>query len=597
MRPGEERVDFPSPPRFTPFFPPGYVCFLTVPSILPGNHANMSHLWSPLRSCHLPVLLVTGVLLAISVPADVRAADDRPLREVIDAALEAAWQRESIEPAEPASDAEFLRRVWLDLTGTIPTAEQAAQFLDDAAPDKRQQLVDRLLDDPRYAVHQADVWDMVLFGRNPPGFHARERDGFQRWLRGRFAANAPYDQVVAQLLKAEGDTAEDGAPMFLAQYDRHPEDAAVAVTRLFLGVQLECARCHDHPFEDYSQLDFYGMAAFFARLELVEVGKKDKEKRLAIGEKSTGEILFAGPASEQTPGKKGEPVPARFMKGDVLEEPPLPEGFEEPRRFPSGKMPPAPRFSRKDHLSDWITQPANPYFARAAVNRIWAQFMGQGIVHPVDHFSETNPPRLPELLDVLAERFVEHDFDMRWLIREIVNSRAYQLSSAGGDSEAFPAFYERARFRPLSAEELVESWRVATGYDAAMKEEKPVDSLENRFQLRGLTWGYMESFFGTPNDGVGNFQGGMHEHLYLNNGQVHSLITRQEGGLFHQLANSDAPWEERVERLFLQVLSRRPDAAETRKFVEYLSVEEDRDERLHNAIWALMTCSEFRFNH
>ncbi|MCO6455083.1 MAG: DUF1549 domain-containing protein [Pirellulaceae bacterium] len=540
-------------------------------------------------------LLVVTCLLLMSGPAV--AADEVPLREVIDQHVRAGWQAQGIQPAGPASDAEFLRRVYLDLAGTIPAADDGQAFLDDQDPRKRQVLVDRLLADPRYALHQADVWDLALFGRDPPGYYARERQGFQRWLRDQFAANEPYDRIVRRMLMAEGDTAEHGAPMFLVQFDRHPEDAAVAVTRLFLGVQLECARCHDHPFEDYSQLDFYGLAAFYARLQLVEVGKLGNEKRLALGELNRGEILFSGQASEQTPGKKGEPVAARFMKGELLEEPELPADFKEEARFPGGKQPPPPRYSRKDRLAAWITAADNPYFARAAVNRVWAQFMGKGLVHPVDHLSPTNPASHPELLDRLSAEFVAHQFDLKWLIRETVGSQAYQLSSEGSASDAHPAWYERARFRPLSAEELLAAWRVATGYDASQPEAAAGGAPDERFKVQGVTWDYVRRFFGSPTDGVGNFQGGMHEHLYLNNGQVHSLITRRPGGLFDTLHKSSDPWPQRVERLFLQTLSRRPTAEESDTFAAYLSEPQNPTDRLHNAIWTLITCSEFRFNH
>ncbi len=520
---------------------------------------------------------------------------EEPLRDVIDAQVAAAWKEHNVSPAEPASDAEFLRRVYLDLTGTIPTYDEAIAFLDDTSADKREKLIDRLLDHPRFGLHQADEWDMVYFGRNPPGYGTDKRDGFQNWLRDQFNNNVPYNQWVKQILRAEGNTVEQGPPMFFVQYSNHPEDATEAVTQKFLGVQLQCARCHDHPFDSWSQLDFYGTAAFFARLRVVDLGNKNKEKAYAIGEMNTGDVLFTGPAIEQKPGQKGEPVKPKFLGGDPLDEPPLPEGVEDPRNFPNGKVPPAPKFSRKDALADWITAADNPYFARAAANRVWGQFIGRGIVDPVDNLSDNNPPSHPELLDELTKQFVAHGFDMKWLIREIVNSKTYQLSGSGPVEDAKPQWFERARFRPLSAEELFESWMVATGYNDVLASggEKP----EGRFSVRGFTWDYMRRFFGKPNDGVGNFQGGLDEHLYLNNGQVHQLITEKEGGLFDAVSKSDQPWEQRVERMFVQVLSRRPTPEETTQFVAHLTAEDDPRGRLHDAIWTLLTCSEFRFNH
>jgi hypothetical protein len=541
----------------------------------------------------IPLSLIALVL--VSLPAVSRA--EQKLREVIDAEVQAAWKEHDVEHSPPADDATFLRRVYLDLCGTIPSYEEAKAFLDDDAKDKRETLIDHLLDDPRYALHQGDVWDMVLFGRDPPGFDAKDRDGFQRWIREQFAKNTPYDEFVRQLLRAEGNTVEDGAPMYLIQYKNKPEDASVAVTQTFLGVQLQCARCHDHPYEGWTQLDFYGMAAFLARLEVVTVGKKGKESMLAVGEKNLGDVLFTGPAAEQEPGQKGEPVKAKFLLGQVLQEPELPEDFEEPRRFPSGKMPPEPKFSRKNALADWITSPDNPYFARAVVNRVWAQFMGRGLVHPVDNMSESNSPTHPELLEKLAAAMVEHKFDLKWYIRELVNSETYQVGGGGPIEDAKPYWFARARTRPLSAEELAISWRVATYYDEAMAASGKEPKEGERFF--GLTSGYMLRFFGRPENGVGDFLGGLQEHLYLNNGQVAGLISSGEKSLHHTLMNSDAPWEERVDRLFLSVLSRYPSAEERERLVQYIAEEDpgESDTRLREAIWALLTCSEFRFNH
>jgi hypothetical protein len=304
-------------------------------------------------------------------------------------------------------------------------------------------------------------------------------------------------------------------------------------------------------------------------------------------------VLFTGPAKEQMPGKKGEPVKPKFLLGDALAEPALPEGFKE-SKFENNKPPPAPQFSRKDQFADWTTRPDNPFFARAVANRVWAQFLGRGIVHPVDNMSPANEPSHPALLDALARWLVEHRFDLKGYMRELVSSRAYALSSRGKTGEAAPLWFQHARTRPLSAEELVESWRVATGFEDANK-DKPAEKKPNRF--RPLTDGYMLRFFGQPTNGVGDFQGGLAEHLYLNNGQLGSLIVSSPGSLLATLGKSDQPWEARVDRLFLQMLNRPPEADERERFVALLSAEKDPAERLRDSIWALMTCSEFRFNH
>jgi hypothetical protein len=543
------------------------------------------------------LLLIVGAiqigLLVLPMMGSPLRADENLLRRVIDAEIRATWQREKVSPSPTANDSEFLRRVSLDLVGVVPTYEETIAYLQDPSPQKREALVDRLLADQRYAQHQADIWDLILFGRHPPGHDTDKREGIQRWLRDQFSRNRPYDQWVQELLKAEGNSVEQGPPIYYAQYRNQPEDLTEVVTQTFLGVQLQCARCHDHPFESWKQLDFYGVAGFFARLQIVEVGKKDNLTLYALAEKNSGDVLFTGPAKEQMPGKKGEPVAPKFLSGDPLVEPPLPEGFKE-TKVENNKPPPAPFFSRKDQFAAWVTRADNPYFSRAIANRLWAQHFGRGLVHPVDNMSASNSPSHPALLDALAGWLVEHRFDLRGAIREMVLSNTYGLSSRGTTGESLPQWFQHARTRPLSAEELAESWRVVTNYDATVK-DKPNEKRGQRF--RPLTGDYVLRFFGQPTNGTGDFQGGLAEHLYLNNGQLGSLLVTAPGGLVAELARNEQSWDNRVERLFLQVLNRPPATEEREKMIELLSAEKDPQERLRDVIWALMTCSEFRFNH
>ncbi len=516
------------------------------------------------------------------LPAMGQAKD--PIKNKIDAEIRAGWAKAKVTPAQPATDAEFLRRVYLDLLGVIPNHEETVAFLDSKEPTKRTKLIERLLNDPRFARHQADVWDMILFGRQPPGFDTDKRDGFRSWLRANFEKNVPFDQWARELLKAEGTSADRGA-LYFAQWRNAPEDAIEAVSQTFLGVQLQCARCHDHPFEEWKQLDFYGMAAFLARLEVVSVGKVGNSTTYVIGEKNAGDVRFTGSVKDARPGDKGEPVKPKFLLGKELAEPTLPKDFKEDR-FAANKMPPKPKFSRKDALAEWITQTDNPYFARAITNRIWAQFMGRGLVHPIDNLSPTNKPSHPELLDTLTRGLVEHQFDLKWFISELVSSEVYQLSGAG-TGEPMPEWFQHARSRPLSAEELVESWQVATGYLAAETSKK---NENDRF--RPLGSGYMLQFFGNPITGTGDFQGGLREHLYLNNGPL-GQMTGVKGGLAEFVGDAKKPIAERVERLFLSTVNRRPTAEEAKKFADHLTA----GSSASDAVWVLITCSEFRFNH
>jgi hypothetical protein len=519
------------------------------------------------------------VTLVFLTPTGV-SAQQKPLRQIIDAEISAAWQREKIKPAGRADDAAFLRRIYLDLVGTIPTYEEAKAFLADSDPNKRAKLIDRLLDEPRYAAHQADVWDLTLFGRHPPGGDAlRKRDSFKKWLGGKFAANEPYDRWVRELLLAE----QEGSELFYVQYRNQAEDATVAVTRIFLGTQLQCARCHDHPFEKWTQRDFYGMAGFFVRLVVLD----GAQGRYRIGEKNTGEVLFTGSVKEQRPGQKGEPIRPKFLAGSELQEPMLPKGFKEPVIKNGKGALPKPAFSRKEKLAAWLTAPENPYFARAAANRLWAQFMGRGLVHPIDDLSVKNQPSHPALLDAMTRHLLATRFDVKALIRELVNSETYQQAASGDSKDALPVWFERARVRPLSSEELLAAMRTATGFDRA------------GLKFQGATETYFLRYFGEPTDGLGNFQGSLGEHLFLNNSpDIRFLAQPRKGNLGDVLLTAKAPWEERVDRLFLSVLSRPPSAAERQRFVQHLTSDTKASTALmEEAIWVLLASSEFRFNH
>lgn len=525
--------------------------------------------------------LLSRVLgIALLLPAT--AVADDPLRGVIDRELAAVWASKKITPAPASSDAEFLRRVSIDLAGTVPTPDEAARFLADPAADKREKLIDQLLADPRFATAQADVWDLALFGRNPGGGDStRKRDGFKKWLAEQFAAGVGHDRLVRELLLGE----QPGSELFHVQFRGQPEEAAVAVSRLFLGTQLQCARCHDHPFDKWTQKDFYGVAGFFVRVVVQESGSGNT-KVFSLGEKATGETLFSGAAKDQAPGRKGDPVKPKFLGGPELDEPPAPKGVKESAPKGNEKLP-KPAFSRKEKFAAWASAADNPYLAQAAANRVWAQFMGRGLVHPMDDFTEENAPSHPALLTAMAAGLTAHKFDLKWLIREIVNSKAYQLAGTGPAKEALPAAFERARVRPLSAEEVVAVMRKATA-----AEPPKAGSGDNGGSE------YFMRYFGEPTNGLGEFQGSLAEHLFLNNGEhVRGFARRKKGNLADQLLTAADPWDKKVDRLFLAVLTRPPTPKERAKFVAFLTSDAKVEPRLEDAVWALLNSSEFRFNH
>jgi hypothetical protein len=526
-------------------------------------------------------LLALSLSLLAALPS---RADEKPLRQIIDAEVKAAWQREKITPAGKSDDATFLRRVYLDLLGTVPSYDDTIAFAEDSSSGKREALIDKLLADPRFARAQADVWDLAFFGRKPGGSDLlHRREPFKKWLADKFEKNVPYDQWVRDLLLAE----EEGSQTYLAQFRGTPEEATVQVSRMFLGTQLQCARCHDHPFDKWTQKDFFGMAGFFVRV-VVSEGGSGANRKFLVGEKNFGEVLFTGPVKDQKPGQKGEPVKPKFLGGEELKEPPAPKDAKNVQPKEGEKLP-QPAFSRKEKIAAWVTASENPYFATAVANRVWAQFLGRGLVHPVDDLGEKNRPSHPELLQALADGLKAHKFDLKWFIRELVNSETYQQAATGPAKDALPKWYERARVRPLSAEELMAAFRQATMYDAGdpATRTKPLNTGEEYFRI----------YFGEPTDGLGEFQGSISEHLFLNNGHVWQIIRRKKGNLAETLIASKEPTEQKVERLFLTVLSRKPKDAERAKFVQFLEADKKSEGLVEEAIWVLLNSAEFRFNH
>jgi len=334
--------------------------------------------------------------------------DARELTAWIDGYLSSFWERQQITPADPASDAAWLRRASLDLSGVIPHVWEVREFLADEGADRHERVVERLLYSPAYATHIANVWSTAMMPEgdtNPNLQYAR--GGTEVWLRNRFAKGWPYDETVRELLTypIPRDAAqvarrynETGNPVgFFVAKETQPEKLAATTARFFLGVRIECAQCHDHPFADWKQEDFWQLAAFYAGLrrenpdnEYSNVAEDESVRKIAIGETD-------------------QMVNAAFLDGSQ------PEWADDtvPRAV----------------LADWLTSEANSYFARATVNRLWAMLFGDRLVQPVDDFDRLNPPRHLELLDHLADEFIAHDYDFRHILRAVVMTRAYRLSS------------------------------------------------------------------------------------------------------------------------------------------------------------------------
>ena len=367
-----------------------------------------------------------------------RAADARDARALaarIDAKLAAFWAEAKVKSAPRADDGEFLRRACLDLIGRIPTAAEARDFLDDPNPEKRVALVDRLLDSPAYAARATALWRQILLPETEDQV-ARRRRGFKAWLQKKVAEEAGYDRVVREILTAKlvgrentmvATVRTDPSPAaFYTAKGGKPETLASDAARAFLGLRLECAQCHDHPFAKWKKQEFWGFAAFFAG---VPQAADDGSGTMPRNDANRRELTI--------PGTK------TVVKASHLDH-----------TAPAWR----PRADTREVLADWVTSPSNPYFARAAVNRVWARFFGSGLIEPVDDIDSADDAELGGLLDEIAVEFRNHGYDMKYLVRALTATRAYSLTSAADANESSaPPPFARMAVRGLSPAQFLDS--------------------------------------------------------------------------------------------------------------------------------------------
>ena len=371
------------------------------------------------------------VALACWLVSDTASAQPVSLVERIDASLEAAWSARGVAPASPASDAAFLRRVSLDLAGVTPSLAEAEQYLTEDSANRREALVDRLLASPRYANHMAATWRDLLIPADGGGFQRREQAiGLENWLRDRFGRNVRYDNVVYDLLVAT-DASDLGPASYFSAHELKPEKLAANTTELLLGVSLECAQCHDHPYTSWTEQDFWGFAAFFARVRPADSGMRRQPAAMVtrLVDADRGELVRPDRDDD-------EPIPPRFLGGEIAEE----DEFE----------------TRRERLALWMAERENPYLARAAVNAAWRRLFGAGLVDEIDADGAHLPEEHAALLDEIAESFVASGYDLKWLWKQITLTRAYGLAAARDDPPPVRAF-AAMRPRRLTAEQLVAS--------------------------------------------------------------------------------------------------------------------------------------------
>ena len=530
--------------------------------------------------------------LLLAVAGVARA--DEPLHERIDALIAAGQPDNGPHAAPPASDAEFLRRVYLDLNGTIPTANEARAFLADGSPDRRAQLIDRLLAQPAYARRLAQHFDATLMERRRDA--KVPRDAWEEFLRTSFAQNKPYDQLVREILSADGtDPKNRGPAKFYLDRDFEPTVVARDVGRLFLGRDLRCAQCHDHPLvDDYKQEQFYGLLAFLNRSYLFP---NAMSATAVVADKADGEVTFV---SVFDPAKKQHSTGPRLPGGAPVAEP-KPEKGKEYKVAPAANVRPVPTYSRREQLAGAVTDPRNRAFARTAANRLWALMFGRGLVHPLDLDHPGNPPSHPELLDLLTDEFTAHHFDVQWLLRELALTNTYQRSSeAPGDrADAPPDRYLSAALKPLTPEQLAFAILQATGQaDAerlALGKNAAAAAVDAKLAPRLAA--IRATFTGRPAEPEDPAEATLAQALFLKyGGVVRGAIAARPGNLvdrLSKLADADAVADE----LFVSVLSRAPTDEERRDVASALAGAADRPAALAEVVWALLASAEFRFNH
>ncbi len=507
-------------------------------------------------------------LLAVAGAAAAARADNADkLAGRVDELLATRWAAGGVQPAPAADDAEFLRRAYLDLAGTIPTVAEVRDFLDDQAPDKRRRLVDRLLAGPAYVEHFTNIWRSVWLpdpGNNPE--LAGIRFTFDGWLRDRLAKNVSYDKMVREIVTANAPRANTGRGLggapgmvaaggltpvaFYQANELKPEKLAASTSRLFLGVRLECAQCHNHPFDKWTREQFWEFAAFFAG-----VPQGADLKQIAI------------------PGL-GKTVQVKFPDGTA---PDLKAGV-----------------TARAALADWMTAPENRYFARTAVNRLWAHFFGNGLAEPVDDLEREVVK--DEVLDELAKEFADHQFDLKFVIRAITATKVYQLASAAThDSQEEPRQFARMAVKGLTAEQVLNSLIEATGYQetAALRVGRGAPGMA-RFELLAS--------FARQTGGRSEFHTSIPQALALMNGKLVGDATSLERSAT-LAAVAGAPFLDtagKVETLYLAALSRKPTAEESARLVKYVDQggpSGDRDKALADVFWVLLNSAEFILNH
>ena len=478
-----------------------------------------------------------------------------------------------ITPSRPCDEPVFLRRAYLDIIGRGPTVSEARQYLDSSSPKRREELIDTLLGDSEYAEHWANKWTDLL-RPNPYHVGIKATLAYDTWIRDAFRKNKPYDQFVRELVTARGSTFREGNTVMFRDR-RSPDELTTIVSQLFLGIRLECAKCHHHPFEVYGQDEFYSFAAYFAKLSRKGTG-------ISAPISGSEEFIFAGANGVVNHPLKHTPMQPKPLFGTA----PSLEGVEDPR----------------EALMEWMTSDQNPYFAQAMANRVWADLMGRGFVDPVDDLRATNPPSNAALLKALADDFRDQKYDIKKLIRRIATSYVYSLDAAPNDRNAADHrnFSRHYRTR-LRAEVLLDTVITATGVREDF-EAMPVGSRAKELWTARIDSLFLDAFGRQdPNQDPPcerTLDTSIVQSLHLMNSNTLARKVASDGGKAHELAQSNKTPAEIVEEVYLAFYARRPAKDELDEAVGlYLDPEANRRRVTEDLMWALINTPEFIFKN
>ncbi len=556
--------------------------------------------------------MLASLLVALSFQGVLRADDaattppapvaPEPLSAQVDRLIAAKLPDYDKVAAPVSSDLEFLRRIYLDLTGSIPSAKQAREFLADAAADKRAKLIDQLLASPEFSRQLARVLDLMLMQRRPAQHVAQAE--WKAFLHKSCVENRPWTEVVAEILSADGIDPQT-RPASRFYLDRGGEVNLITrdIGRIFMGVNLECAQCHNHPqVEDWKQSHYYGISAFLVRSSLFnEKGKQ------VLQEDAVGEVKFESVFEIRDKISKGpQTTLPRVFDGMLIDEPKFDFG-EAYDRMAAKDVRPIPKYSRRALLAESVVSPENKQFRRTIANRLWATVMGRGLVHPLEYDHSENPPSHPELMDLLAENIAARNYDIRGFLRDLLLTKTYQRSSLRtAEQQATPAPEDQtfavAIMRPMMAEQFCWSIMQASGVADNYRANLGANLSEAKLyeQLQGVEQTFVNIFGGEAGKPQKDFEASIEQTLYLSNeAMIQSWLVPAGSNLCQRLISlPPTDFKALSDELYLTCLTRLPTAEEVQEVTAYLADRADtRPAAYQELIWALITSAEFRFNH